>query len=145
MSETLKISGTVDTTDKSVPLCLVVLLDKKEVARFPHVEQATEFAFDAVLDEGDHVLEFVMSGKSSEHTKIDESSKIIKDATLVISNLAFDEIKLGPIVGDVAVYEHDFNGTGAVTQSKFYSEMGCNGTVSLNFFTPVYLWLLENM
>jgi hypothetical protein len=38
-----------------------------------------------------------------------------------------------------------FNGTSEVTEDKFYSELGCNGTVSLKFTTPMYLWLLEHM
>jgi len=45
----------------------------------------------------------------------------------------------------LAQYQHDFNGTGNPTIDKFYGEMGCNGTVSLKFTTPIYLWLLENM
>jgi hypothetical protein len=45
-----------------------------------------------------------------------------------------------------AEYHHDCNGTAQqVILDKFYREMGCNGTVSLKFTTPVYLWLLENM
>jgi hypothetical protein len=43
------------------------------------------------------------------------------------------------------VYEHDYNGTGTLTQEKFYGQMGCNGTVSLAFCTPIYMWLLEHM
>ena len=44
-----------------------------------------------------------------------------------------------------AVYTHDFNGTSKATENKFYGELGCNGTVSLKFSTPMYLWLLEHM
>jgi hypothetical protein len=69
----------------------------------------------------------------------------VSDATLAISNLAFDEIKLGHMVTKLATYDHDFNGTKAPVQDRFYGEMGCNGTVSLGFTTPIYLWLLENM
>jgi len=46
---------------------------------------------------------------------------------------------------ELATYTHDFNGTKELTQEKFYGVMGCNGTVSLKFATPIYLWLLENM
>jgi hypothetical protein len=45
----------------------------------------------------------------------------------------------------VAKYQHDFNGTGKLTTQNFYGELGCNGTVSLKFSTPIYIWLLENM
>ena len=59
--------------------------------------------------------------------------------------LAFDEIELKQIFIDHAVYTHNFNGTQTEIQDKFYGEMGCNGTVSFKFTTPVYLWLLENL
>jgi hypothetical protein len=49
------------------------------------------------------------------------------------------------MVTEQAVYTHDFNGTQQEIQDEFYSEMGCNGTVSLKFSTPIYLWLLEHM
>ena len=69
----------------------------------------------------------------------------MSDATLTIKDLAFDEIKLNYMLTELAVYTHDFNGTQDTTQDKFYGEMGCNGTVSLKFATPIYLWLLEHM
>jgi hypothetical protein len=46
---------------------------------------------------------------------------------------------------DQLVYEHNANGTGPLVQDKFYGEMGCNGTVTLEFSSPTYLWLLEQM
>jgi hypothetical protein len=76
---------------------------------------------------------------------VDESGVIVKDACLIISDLAFDEIALGHIVTEKSVYIHDFNGNDSLTQHKFFSQMGCNGVVSLKFTTPMYLWLLENM
>ena len=96
-------------------------------------------------DEVDHELRFVMKNKTQEHTTVDEQGSIVKDARLTISNVTFDEILLEQIFFEQAVYTHDFNGTQAEITDKFYGEMGCNGTVSLKFFSPVYLWLLETM
>ena len=95
--------------------------------------------------DADHELRFVLKNKTDKHTQIDENNKIISDSTLTITDLSFDEIKLGYILTELAVYTHDFNGTAEEIQDKFYGEMGCNGTVSLNFSTPLYLWLLEHM
>ena len=86
-----------------------------------------------------------MKHKTTEHTKIDEQGNIITDACLTVSNLAFDEIELKQIFINQAVYTHDFNGTQTEIQDKFYGNMGCNGTVTLKFATPIYLWLLEHM
>ena len=76
---------------------------------------------------------------------IDEAGNIISDAKLTVTNVAFDDIQLGHMLTEKATYAHDFNGTGVMGQHKFYGEMGCNGTVSLKFSTPIYLWLLEHM
>jgi hypothetical protein len=86
-----------------------------------------------------------MKNKTQEHTTVDEQGSIVNDARLTISDVALDEISLKQIFFEQAVYTHDFNGTQAETIDKFYGEMGCNGTVSLKFFSPVYLWLLETM
>ena len=100
--------------------------------------------FDDVNDES-YVLEFVLSGKTPEHTQITEQGEIISDVLIKIQNIAFDDIEIDQIVSELAEYHHDFNGTQPAVMQRFYGEMGCNGTVRLEFTTPIYLWLLENM
>jgi hypothetical protein len=95
--------------------------------------------------DAEHELRFVMKNKTADHTTVDESGIIVKDACLIISDLAFDDIALGNIVTEKTEYIHDFNGTGSLIQDKFFGQIGCNGTVSIKFTTPIYLWLLENM
>jgi len=100
------------------------------------------------LDDADnksHVLEFVLSGKMPEHTRITEQGEIESDVTVQIKDIAFDEIVIDQIFSELAEYHHDFNGTQSAVIERFYGEMGCNGTVRLEFTTPIYLWLLENM
>ena len=96
-------------------------------------------------DDGYHALTFEMSGKTADHTQLDQAGKIIKDLTVNIEGVKFDDIILGHTFIEKAVYEHDFNGTKDKVQDKFYGIMGCNGTITLKFTTPIYLWLLENM
>ena len=95
--------------------------------------------------ETDHTLKIVLKNKLSEHTAISESGEILHDACLNISGLTFNDIELGQLVNQLAVYEHDFNGASDKTSEKFFGTLGCNGTVELKFTTPIYLWLLENM
>ena len=57
----------------------------------------------------------------------------------------FDDIEIDQIVSELAEYHHNFNGTQPAIVDQFYGEMGCNGTLRLEFTTPIYLWLLENM
>lgn len=101
-----------------------------------------EFNDDA---ESTHIFELRLSGKLPEHTVIDKKGNILEDRRLVIEDVSFDEISLGQLLYDCAEYHHDFNGNGPKIQEKFYGEMGCNGTVKLEFASPIYLWFLENM
>ena len=94
---------------------------------------------------GDHRLKLVLSGKTRRHTQIDDLGQILHDITATIDQVAFDDIPLGHLMVTNAEYTHDRNGTAPETQEKFYGTMGCNGTVTLPFTTPIYLWLLENM
>jgi hypothetical protein len=143
---TYTISCTIGTTDSTAPLGLEVWLDDVRLFDTNHVVyDILPLTFGIDEDEAEHELRFVMTGKTEAHTKIDETGAIVKDASLTIKDLAFDDIKLGQLFIDHATYTHNFNGTQAETTDKFYGEMGCNGTVSLRFTTPIYLWFLETM
>lgn len=110
-----------------------------------HVSQSQKISHVISDADHDHCLKFVLKNKTAEHTQIDSENRIVKDACLLVSNLEFDGIPLGQVFFDLAQYEHNYNGTGASTQEKFYGEMGCNGTVTFKFSTPIYMWLLEHM
>ena len=135
----------IDTSDPAATLSLKILLDDQVIYENNHVTEPVDFKYEITEDDQEHELFFVMSGKTHEHTKIDESNNIVKDAFLTIKDITFDEIAVEMIVIKNAVYAHDFNGTQSPVQAKFYGEMGCNGTVNLKFATPIYLWLLENI
>jgi hypothetical protein len=144
MNNTVTISCTICTNDSTSKLGLEVWVDDQQLFDTDHVDdQQLEWSISE--DEADHELRFVMKNKTPDHTQLDEQGKIIQDSRITIQNLCFDGIDLGQVFIDHAKYTHDFNGTKDIVTEKFYGEMGCNGTVSLKFTTPVYLWLLENM
>jgi hypothetical protein len=146
MTNTIKISCLVGATDSTANLGLEIWVDDTKLYDNDQIDTGSlPVELEIVEDEADHELRFVMKNKTTEHTKVDEQGNILSDASLTVTDLAFDEIKLGYMLTEHAVYTHDFNGTGEETQDKFYGEMGCNGTVSLKFTTPIYLWLLEHM
>jgi hypothetical protein len=95
--------------------------------------------------EAEHVLKLVLKNKKSSHTQVSDTGEILQDSCLTVSNLSFDGIELGQIFNNLSVYQHDFNGSQALTTDKFFGTMGCNGTVELKFSTPLYIWILENM
>jgi len=142
---TTKFSCKISTTDSSAPLGLEAWIDDHKFFDLAHVTDCHEISTDINDDEAEHVLRLIMKNKTIDHTKINDAGEIVQDARLIIEDIAFDEIKLGHVVTKLVTYTHNFNGTGAETKDEFHSEMGCNGTVELQFSTPVYLWLLENM
>jgi hypothetical protein len=144
--EKIKISCDVTPTNGANPvgLCIRVndhvIFDSEAVTQTLHVDQEIELPEDQ-----ENELKIQLKNKTAAHTRVDDQGRITEDSSLVLEHLAFDELELGQIVVENAVYQHDFNGTGTLTQDRFYRDLGCNGTVTLKFNTPVYLWLLERI
>jgi len=146
MNNTFKITADVDTNSAETPLGLEVWLDNSQIHNIDPVSGPASLSVYVDDDtEQEHELKFVLKNKTTGHTKVDEVGNILYDAVVEVKNLKFDEIELGHMFYEQAVYRHDFNGNGPATEEKFYGTMGCNGTASLKFTTPMYLWLLENM
>jgi len=143
---TAPITFDLDSSDYNAQLGFDVLLNDNIVFTTEHVTELTTITIDVNDDvDAEHELKFVLKNKTQDHTKVDEQGNILSDAMLSISNIAFDEIKLGHMFITQTVYHHDMNGSQDLFEDEFYGSMGCNGYVSLKFATPIYLWLLENM
>ena len=145
MQNIVKISATIGTTDPAAGLGLEIWLDGQEIFNQNSVTNDYNFVYELNDADAEHELCFVMKNKTQMHTLIDNDGNIVKDSCITISNLSFDEIALGHVFVEKSVYTHDFNGSGEKIQNKFYGTMGCNGSVSFKFYSPIYLWLLENM
>jgi hypothetical protein len=143
--ETVRISFDVETSDAECPIGMEIWLDDAVLLTNNHVQEKISFSHDISDDDGEHELRVIITGKTSDHTIVDEAGNIIKDATLQISNVVIDELDVNQLFLSKCVYTHDFNGTQAEIQDTFHGIAGCNGTISLKFSTPIYLWLLENM
>jgi len=142
----LKISCTVGTSDPTAALGLEIWLDDCALFDTDHLtHKILPLEFSVSDDEGEHELRFVLKNKTQDHTKVDADGNLVSDVFITIGDLAFEEIELKQVFADHARYTHNFNGTGETTTAKFYDTMGCNGTVSLKFTTPIYLWLIESM
>jgi hypothetical protein len=144
--ETAKISFDIETSDAECPLSIEIRLGNMVLLKNNHVQDKITFEYDINdVDDGDHELQIVLTGKTSNHTIVDETNAIIKDATLTISNVVIDDLDINQLFLEKCVYTHDFNGTQSKIEDSFYGIAGCNGTISFKFTTPIYLWLLENM
>ena len=144
MTDTLKIKVKVSNTNPDIPLGLEVWVDDQCVTNIEHVtESVTEC--EVPDTDGDRELRIVMKNKLTGHTVIDEDNNIIQDALLSVNLIEFDEINITDIFIAQSEYTHSFNGPGEATTNRCYGQLGCNGTVSLKFSTPFYLWLLETL
>lgn len=92
-----------------------------------------------------HQIQIEISGKGPNDTVLDQQGNIVKDNVIELSNFVLDEFDIDQIVYKKSLYSHDFNGTGAKGQHQFYGIAGCNGTISFEFRSPAYIWLLEVM
>lgn len=144
-TENISFACQIQPTNSTIPLGLRVVLDQVTIFENAHVTETVQLHHEMSDADGEHELTFELFGKTSEHTKITETGEIVSDALIAVNNISLDSIDLDQIVQSVAVYHHDFNGSQAPINDQFYGHMGCNGTVSLKFTTPIYLWLLENM
>jgi hypothetical protein len=142
---TINFCCTIVPTNATAALGMEIWLDDQIIFDQDHVQESHKFSTNFSDDDGEHELRFVLKNKLPEHTLVDADNNIVSDARISVSGIEFDGIALNQLVPDLAEYQHNFNGTGELSIHKFYGELGCNGTVSLKFTTPIYLWLLEHM
>ena len=143
--DTIKFSCKISPTDPSVPLGMEIWLDDLKFFDLDHIDQDCVIEQEISDDDGDRELRFVLKNKQPNHTRVDAQDNILSDAVVSITDMQFDGVNCDYLISTLAKYHHDFNGSRDSTVDEFFGTMGCNGTVSLKFSTPIYMWLLENM
>jgi hypothetical protein len=143
--ETVEFDCVISSTDFSVPLGLEIWIDQYKLFDQDHIDQIYKIQHKISDDLGDHELRFVLKNKLPDYTQVDDQGNIISDAVLSITDMRFDGINCDHLISTLAQYHHDYNGSQNQVVDEFYGTMGCNGTVSVKFSTPIYIWLLENM
>jgi len=142
---TAKISFDISPSDPACPLGVEVWVDQQQIFNTEHLADAVKISHDIDEDDANHELRVVLKHKLPEHTTVDTDGNITRDAVINVGAFEFEDIDVNQVVQEQAVYYHNFNGSAAETQDKFFSSLGCNGTMSLKFSTPIYLWLLSVM
>jgi hypothetical protein len=143
--EKIKLTFEVVPTMPDAALGFETWLDNQLMFDTDHLDKTQQIVISLDDTDAEHELKLVLKNKNFEHTRLNSAGEIESDAMLEIRNLAFDDIPVGQIVTEQTVYTHNFNGTAELIQDQFFGVMGCNGTVTLKFTTPMYLWFLENM
>jgi hypothetical protein len=120
------------------------------------VNDAVEyFDFDAEILEGAHSLDIVFLNKTVHDTKLDINGNIVQDLLLNIDSIEIDDIDIGNLKWTASVYtplypesykQHVLiSGQQLSNEVKNCVNLGWNGTWSLPFTSPFYIWLMENI
>ena len=145
MTEKIKLSLDLVNESDCADLSVELLVNGQSFYNDKVIPGTHSLSHEVDLEEGEHTFSIVLSGKNTEHTKVNEMGQIISDVLIKATNVCFDDINIDQLMSEQAVYTHNNNDTAELTEHKFYGPMGCNGTVTLNFTSPFYLWLLEHM
>ena len=137
--------GTID-----LPLWFEIWLDgeKKTAVELTSNDPQT-VTFDIDDAEAKHELKFVMAGKTWDHTVTDPDGNVVADVSVEITSITLQELDIRMMLEEKSTYTHAFNKPSAKKEDYVTTQlcgmMGCNGEVVMNFETPAFIWLLENL
>ena len=143
--ETIDIQFDFTSNNVESGLILVIFFNKKRLQTVHAVRETQTIRFSVDCEPGEQVLEFVLKNKTAQHTVLDEYGEIVQDACVGIENFQIDHVALEHTFLEQCRYYHDFNGSQDLIEDDFFGTMGCNGTVVLQFASPVYRWLIDTM
>ena len=109
-------------------------------------DEITYIEFDTEIAEGPAVLKIRLDNKEdSDVLKDDYTSTdfiILKDLLLNIKNIQINNVDLGNIIRKNSKFVSDNGACPVLTNCV---DLGWNGTWELEFESPFYIWLLENI
>jgi len=110
-------------------------------------EEVFAVEFDHEFNEGTQSLKIRLENKEDSDVLKDnyddpDNYKIIGDMLLNIKNIEIDEITLGHMLYGKSLFTPDSSAHPVLDQCL---DLGWNGTWNLEFTSPFYIWLLENI
>lgn len=103
-------------------------------------------SFEHEVNDGLNTIAIRLENKESSDTVVDNGT-IVNDMLLNIDEISIEGVSLGHIVRNGVYYldqEQQYQGN-MITQLESCVNLGWNGTYRLNFSSPFYMWLLENL
>jgi hypothetical protein len=119
------------------PLHLTVRLDG-QIQYDQAVICAETFEYSLPDTDGVHSLEFELSGKTDQHTLLNDQGQIDRNSCVSIRNFKFNDVAVNNLLYKVAAYQHNIT-------EPFNGSLGYNGRARVEFTTPVDMWLFENL
>jgi hypothetical protein len=102
--------------------------------------------FERSISEGPHSLKIRLENKTNSDTVV-ENNKVIKDMLLNIDDITIDDISLGNLRWSAEYMldnPQEYQGK-TIDHLDGCVNLGWNGTYTLNFTSPFYIWLLEKL
>jgi hypothetical protein len=125
----------------SIAINDTVLVDKADVVT--NTDEVFYIEFDCDITDGTNILKIRLENKDWTDTiQNDNKTEILKDMLLGIKSVEIDEIGLGELVWKTSVFTGDDSSRPVLTKCV---DLGWNGTWALEFTSPFYIWLLENI
>ena len=143
--ETIAIQFDLTSDDVHSGLCLEISFNNQLLQKIDATETTQKIQFGIDCEPGDQLLGFTLKNKTQQHTVIDDQGEIVKDSSIGIENFVVNHVALEHTFYEQCRYNHDFNGSQESIDDDFFGTIGCNGTVSLKFTSPVYRWLVDTM
>ena len=124
-----------------------IWLDDHVVTQSEIVSSAEQsITFEHTVDEGPHTLKIRLENKTTADT-VTENGEVVKDMLLNIDDVTIDDISLGNLLWS-AEYVLDKKQTYKGQEIDHLDgcvNLGWNGTYTIKFTSPFYIWLLEKL
>ena len=145
--ETLKFEIDLSATHWGKLPQFSIWLDEGVVSQSEVGAAVHTFKFERALAEGNHTLSIRLENKDQRTDTVVENGEIVKDMLLNIDDIRIDDISIGPLMW-TAEYRLDqpqqFKGN-TIDHLDNCVNLGWNGTYTLRFTSPFYVWLLEHL
>ena len=137
----LGLHSNIDCADIS----LIVTVDGQKIFNSTALQQEQIIHCTLLEYPSTHRVAIELVGKQPQHTIVDDRGNIVSDVYASVSTLEIQGIDVKPIFcAGRCCYFHSYNNPDSPTiVDEFYGDIGCNGTVNIDFFTPIYLWLAD--
>lgn len=146
-SEKLKFTVSLSATFWDKKPRYTVYVDDEAMAHGEIGENHEIVSFEKELSAGVHDLSIRLENKESSDT-VSENGEIVKDMLLNIDDIEIDDISLSDLKWTKSIYYLDhpqeFKGT-VINNLPNCINLGWNGTYKIQFDSPFYIWLLENI
>lgn len=120
------------------------LIKQSQISKNSNEYEVIEFNLD--LEESTHALKIKLENKTNSDTIV-ENNQIIKDTLLNIESIEIDDMDLEKLKWSSQYLldsPQEYQGK-IIDHLDHCVNLGWNGTYILEFSTPFYIWLLENL